>query len=302
MKNRTIRPLLVGICLVALMAVGLGALIGHRLVNALPPVADQPLNPQTVSVTQLRPLDTTPTNGKVVFTFDDGPDCWTPALLSEMRKLHVHGIFFVFGYKAAQYPQVIRAEVAAGDRVEDHSWDHPSFTGRSTDTAPLSNEKIRAELITTVNAITAAGAPAPTLYRAPFGDIDAQDNQVAASLGLRIVQPFATTAPSNVVDSRDWTGISARQIANTVIYGYWGRADHKAVHFPGLAQGARIVGFHDSGPASCGADMPLGRYPIRTIQALALIVDWMNKHHLGSTTEVPANATGGAVPNIIPKG
>jgi hypothetical protein len=34
------------------------------------------------------------------------------------------------------------------------------------------------------------------------------------------------------------------------------------------------------------------------IRSLPLIVAWMNRHHFGVTTVVPANATGGAVPNL----
>ena len=40
---------------------------------------------------------------------------------------------------------------------------------------------------------------------------------------------------------------------------------------------------------------------INMIRSLPGIVAFMNRHHLGVTTDVPANATGGVVPNIPAK-
>ena len=250
---------------------------------------------RTVSVPgPVYPLDNNASAGKVVFTFDDGPDVYTQALLKELKALHLRAVFFVFGWKTEAHTQIIREELADGDRVENHTWDHPSFTGASTGTPPLSAAKIRAELVATQQAIVAAGAPKPTLYRPPFGDITAQDNKIAASLGLRLVEPFSATPTGKPIDSRDWTGISAAQIVRDVTLGYYvgGR------YVPGIHAGS-VIGFHDSAPASsCSAEPQLCNDVISMIRSLPGIVAFMNRHHLGVTTNVAANATGGVVPNI----
>jgi peptidoglycan/xylan/chitin deacetylase (PgdA/CDA1 family) len=258
-----------------------------------------PLDAHAVSVAgPLQPLHNSAANGHVVFTFDDGPDSYTPALLAEMRKLNLRGVFFEFGWKVAAHPEVVREQLAAGDVIENHTWDHPSFTGESPRSRPLTAATIKAELESTQRAIVAAGAPKPTLYRPPFGDITPADNEIAARLGLRIVEPFSVEPNGNIVDSRDWVGISATQIAHNVEYGYWGRSDHRSMYLAGLIQGARVIGFHDSGPESCARPSKLCLDVINTIRALPLIVAWMNLHQLGVTTNIPPGATGGAVPNI----
>jgi peptidoglycan/xylan/chitin deacetylase (PgdA/CDA1 family) len=178
------------------------------------------LDSRTVSVPgPVHPLDNNASAGKVVFTFDDGPDVYTQALLNELKALHLPAVFFCVRLEAEAYPKIIREELADGDRVENHTWDHPSFTGASTDTPPLSAAKIKAELAATQQAIVAVGAPKPTLYRPPFGDITAKDNKIAASLGLRLVEPFSVTPAGKPIDSRDWTGISAAQITRDVTHG-----------------------------------------------------------------------------------
>jgi peptidoglycan-N-acetylglucosamine deacetylase len=253
------------------------------------------LHARTISVpSPVYPLDNNASAGKVVFTFDDGPDIYTQALLQELKALHLHAVFFVFGWKAEALPQIIREELADGDRVENHTWDHPSFTGASTGTPPLSAAKIRAELVATQQAIVAAGAPKPTLYRPPLGDVTAKDNKIAAGLGLRLVEPFSVTPTGKPIDSRDWTGISAAQIVRDVTFGYYVGSRY----VPGIHAGS-VIGFHDSGPAGpCSAEPQLCSDVISMIRSLPGIVAFMNRHHLGVTTNVAANATGGVVPNI----
>jgi peptidoglycan/xylan/chitin deacetylase (PgdA/CDA1 family) len=153
----------------------------------------------------------------------------------------------------------------------------------------LSRQKVRAELAAGSRAIVAAGAPAPTLYRPPYGDISPAANAVAARLGLRIVQPFSVTHHGLMVDSRDWTGATPRQIAHAVEHGSDGHAG---------IRGGSVIAFHDGPecPSRHSDSQSCHKSAVSVIRALPLIVRWMNRHHLGMTTKVPADATGGAVP------
>jgi peptidoglycan-N-acetylglucosamine deacetylase len=261
-------------------------------------VSATPVKARAVSVSgPVVPLSDNASGGQVVFTFDDGPDVYTQALLKELEALHLRAVFFVFGWKAEAHPQIIREELADGDLVENHTWDHPSFTGASTDTAPLSAGKIKDELVAGQQGIEAAGAPEPTLYRPPFGDIDAQDNQIAAGLGLRIVEPFSVTPAGAPIDSRDWTGASSAQISRDVTLGYYVGSRY----VPGIHAGS-VIGFHDSAPANaCSGEQNLCHDVVSMIRSLPAIVAFMNRHDLGVTTNVPANATGGVVPDIPAK-
>lgn len=309
MKRNVLFPVFLAAGAVVAAACGAGALVG---LSPPPPSASAAdlgsasaapvpgFRNIPVSVPPARPLGNDGSAGSVVLTFDDGPDAYTQALLNELQALHLKAVFFVIGFKAQQHPSLVREEVSEGDLVENHTYDHISFTGASTDTPVLPASKIRAELATANLDIVKAGAPKPLLYRPPFGDVNPADNEVAATLGLRIVEPFSVTRGGRPLDSRDWTGASAAAIARDVTHGYWVKAKSAGggmFHVAGLHAGS-VIGFHDSSPGDCAQQQALCYYAVSTIRSLPAIVAYMNAHHLGVTVRVPSNATGGAVPNI----
>lgn len=203
---------------------------------------------------------------RVVFSFDDGPDVFTPSIVSELKALHVKAEFFVIGKKAQESPGTIRDEVAAGDVVGDHTWDHKSLTGKGTGTAPLSPSQVRDELLRTAQAIHGAGAPRPTIWRPPYGAVSPADARIASSLGMRLVMDSSFN--NTITDSEDWSGHSPAAIAKLV-----------ELH---INSGTKIFAFHDG----------INTAP-NTVEALPLIVAWMNQHHVGSTLNLPSNTTGG---------
>ena len=255
---------------VAILAAGLGA-GGISLLRppGLPAPYTLPAAPYPGA-----PLSNDASAGLVTFTFDDGPDVSTPKIIAELNALHLHGVFFVIGHKVAEHPDIIRAEMANGEVVGNHTWDHRSLTGKGTGIgtggAPLNQAQVRSELARTQDAVVKAGAPAPTLWRPPYGGVNAADDATARSLGLRIV----LDSGDNITDANDWDGLSAAQIAAWIE--------------PRLADGT-IVTFHDGLPGG-----------VQAIKALPLIVAWMNAHHLGETADVRPDATGGVVPYIGP--
>src|SRR5262249_23058385 len=134
--------------------------------------------------------------GYVEFTFDDGPGPYTPQTLQTLRDLNIKATFFVNGNKleTAFGQQTLRDAGADGHSVQNHTYDHQSFTGASTMTAPLTEDQARDELERASAAIVAAGAPRPTLYRPPYGDVNAYYDLIARNLGYRIVMPWGSKA------------------------------------------------------------------------------------------------------------
>jgi len=233
------------------------------------------------------PINNDCSGGYVEFTFDDGPDVNTPAVLQALQGLNLKATFFIIGDKLVnntKNDQTIQQEVADGFSVQNHTYDHASFTGASTGTAPLTDSQIQAELNDASEAIVAAGAPKPTLYRPPYGDINAADDLFAEDLGYRIVMPWSTPN-GNIVDSQDWTGISPSQIASNVINGY----TKNGYFYPGIKANS-IVGMHDGE----------GQTTLNMIQALQPIVNYMNSQDLCSTDVIRPDATGGIVPPSAP--
>lgn len=66
-----------------------------------------------------------PRDKSVALTFDDGPHPqYTPKLLAILKQYNIKATFFVVGKMAKQYPNLIKAEYAAGHVVGNHTYDH----------------------------------------------------------------------------------------------------------------------------------------------------------------------------------
>lgn len=209
--------------------------------------------------------------GYVTFTFDDGPNNHTMALASELLAEHVPAVFFEIGDRVAQNPGITRALAAHGFVIGDHTYNHEDMTGVASRTRPLTSSQVRAELLRTISAIVAAGAPRPVMWRPPYGDVSTHDNAIAGSLGLRLVMSWSSNG--TIIDNGDWAGASPAKIVRNVT---------QAAGLP-LRNGVIVAG-HD-GIANT----------VSTISAMPGIVGWMNAHHLCATSSVRADATG-AVP------
>jgi peptidoglycan/xylan/chitin deacetylase (PgdA/CDA1 family) len=127
---------------------------------------------------------------EVALTFDDGPSLYTPQVLAVLHRFGAQATFFLIGREIGQYPATVRAEVAAGDEIGNHTYTHANLLG-------LPNSLVLAELAETQAAARQAGGVTPTWFRPPFGDVDERVAELAASLGLRTI--------TWSVDPRDWT-------------------------------------------------------------------------------------------------
>ena len=248
-----------------------------------------PQTANTVAANAVRPLDSNCSGGYITLTFDGGPKLAdqqgnTPLVLGTLQKLRLKAVFFVIGTAVVTEPQIIREEVADGDLVENHLWNHEDLTGQSTHAKPLTPAQVKTAFVKGADAIMAAGAPKPVLWRPPFDDVTLADNAIAASLGERIVLSYGDPA-SKIIDSGDWTGLTGPQIARNVING---SKNEQGNWVPGLQNGS-IIGYHDGIP---------GNAPAAAAESLQPIVDDMNARHLCSTTNVPNPADGGVfLPN-----
>ena len=98
----------------------------------------------------------------VALTFDDGPtDDGLAAVLPELERHGAHATFFLIGTEAQAHPQLVRALLAAGQEVGNHSWSHVRMVGRSA-------AFYDAELARTDVVLRRAGAT-PVLFRPPHG-------------------------------------------------------------------------------------------------------------------------------------
>ncbi|MGY2704193.1 MULTISPECIES: polysaccharide deacetylase family protein [unclassified Nocardioides] len=141
--------------------------------------------------------------GLVALTFDDGPlASVTPRVVRLLVRLDVPATFFMVGDRVAAHPELVRLVDRAGFAIGNHTWAHTDLTTQTPAEA-------RHALVTTRHALLDAGVQPTDLARPPYGAVDDRVRRVMAGLGL---VPTLWT-----IDSRDWTGLSPRRIANGVV-------------------------------------------------------------------------------------
>jgi peptidoglycan/xylan/chitin deacetylase (PgdA/CDA1 family) len=138
-------------------------------------------------------------NGYVGLTFDDGPTGSTNALLTVLRNNGARATMFNVGQNVQNNRSAAQAQVAAGMWVANHSWNHAHMTS-------MSQSQMQSDLSQTNQAIQQATGVTPRLFRPPYGETNGTLQSVASSLGM--------TQVIWDVDSQDWNGASASQIAS----------------------------------------------------------------------------------------
>ncbi len=106
-----------------------------------------------------------PRKREVALTFDDGPGPYTPKILRLLRHRHAHATFFEVGAMLAYFHGSTRRQLRDGDAIGDHTMNHPHM-------GQLAPETQRSELIDQAAALRSYGAPAPRLFRPPYGSFD----------------------------------------------------------------------------------------------------------------------------------
>lgn len=121
--------------------------------------------PVDLKALQNRYLKPWPKDRKIAFlTFDDGPDPEvTPLLLDMLKEKQVKATFFLIGFKAMRYPDLVKRTIAEGHAVGNHTWDHDtSQIYRTPEAFAESVEKAS-------YAIWEAAGVWPTIVRPPNG-------------------------------------------------------------------------------------------------------------------------------------
>lgn len=152
------------------------------------------------------------TRQMVTLTFDAGSDAgYTTQILQTLRANGVKASFSLTGLWAEQFPDLAKAIAADGHLLMNHSQDHPSFTGYSTGTAPLSRQERIDELDQADVAIrTAAGVTTKPYFRPPFGDVDNSVLCDAYAAGYNYAVLWT-------VDTLGWNGASADEIVERAL-------------------------------------------------------------------------------------
>ncbi|MGW0860625.1 polysaccharide deacetylase family protein [Streptomyces sp. NPDC002690] len=175
----------------------------------------------------------------VNITIDDGPDpVWTPKVLQLLKENGVKATFCMVGTQAKAYPDLVKAVVADGHRLCDHTVSHDTTMDKKSEAYQ------RQQILDAERMITeASGGVRPMYYRAPGGAFTPYSRQLAASRGMR---PLGWN-----VDTKDFEHPGVETIVATV------KSE--------IADGPTIL-FHDAGGDRA-----------QTLDALSEVLPWLKE-------------------------
>ena len=158
----------------------------------------------------------------------------TSQIMDVCDQYGVKATFFLVGFWVEKYPEKVAEIASRGFEIGTHSSTHPQMS-------KLSAEQCKSELTdSSLKIFEITGKPV-TLFRPPFGDYNNRLLQVAKELGLYTIQWS--------VDSLDWKGLSAIQIAERVQKANSGdiilchnNSDHIVEALPLIFEGLKLKG------------------------------------------------------------
>lgn len=180
--------------------------------DTTPPGNDTPDPLPSGSAAVVRTISTS--DKVVALTFDAGSDAGFAAdILDTLKTEGIKASFGMTGKWAQQNPVLVKRMADEGHDFINHTWTHRSFTGFSTDTAPLTqtgrwDELTRTEVL--IQGLT--GLSTRPFFRPPFGDYDASVNRDIYAQGYRYNVMWT-------VDSLGWKGLTKEQITRRVVDG-----------------------------------------------------------------------------------
>ncbi len=154
--------------------------------------------------TRKTPIYGVDTDKKVVaLTFDAawGADK-TLGILDIMKEYNAVGTFFLVGFWLDKFPEETKKIAEAGFDIGNHSNNHLKMSG-------LNEQEIENEIAVVNKQVEKITGKTPKYFRPPYGDYNNRLIDTVSSLGLIPVQWS--------IDTLDWKGLSARQIADRVL-------------------------------------------------------------------------------------
>ncbi len=144
--------------------------------------------------------------GKIVLTFDDGPDPdYTPRILDILKKEHVPAAFFVVGSMAEKNIQILRREYDEGYEIGNHTFFHP-------DISTISVDRVKLELNATRKLIESVTGRSTILFRPPF-NADAEPQTLAEVIPVAESRKQSYITIGESIDPWDWQpGVTADSI------------------------------------------------------------------------------------------
>ncbi|HWX86891.1 MAG TPA: polysaccharide deacetylase family protein [Solirubrobacteraceae bacterium] len=177
---------------------------------------------------------------EVALTFDDGPGPYTPQLVAELNRLHVHATFFAIGNQERYFSAGTVNEVNSGDVIGDHTESHPMM-------ASLSPHDQHEQLFEQMVQVEVLGAKRPRLFRPPYGSFNATTFRELHHLHLLMVLWSVDTADYTLPGTRaivERALAGARPGAIILMHDAGGNRSETIAALPAIVKGLRKRGLH----------------------------------------------------------
>lgn len=151
------------------------------------------------------------TPGKIVLTFDDGPDeRYTPRILDILNKYKVPAVFFVTGINAEHNLPLVQRIYREGHEIGNHTFLHPNLEVASDD-------RLKLELRSTGYIIESITGHATMLFRPPY-NTDAEPTNPVQLRPIFTAKNEGYLTIGSSIDPNDWQeGVSSDTVVARAI-------------------------------------------------------------------------------------
>ncbi len=148
---------------------------------------------------------------QVCLTFDGGSTSEVALdVLDALHARNLHCTFFLTGAFIQKYPELVRRIDRDGHEIGNHTLTHPHLAPRGIRDPQWTKERFQHELLAADQAFfRLLGRPMDPLWRAPYGEHNAEIRKWAEELGYRHV------GWSEGADTLDWATLKERKLYRT---------------------------------------------------------------------------------------
>jgi len=140
---------------------------------------------------------TRPVGPYAAISFDDGPDPqFTPRILDALAAAGVRATFFTMGWPAVRHPDLVRAVLADGHEIGNHTWSH-------LDQTTLDAPEIRAEIVRCKDTLEGIIHKPLVGFRPPRGELTGYALMECARLGYDTYMWSVTRGPAGISTPKD---------------------------------------------------------------------------------------------------
>lgn len=127
----------------------------------------------------------------IALSFDDGPSDYTTELLKTLNKHGVAATFFWLGSNVEKHPEIVKAAVAQGHTIGNHTYSHPHCRNLSPDDFWTAEVELAQTVMQRVVGF------APVLFRPTYGELNDQQIEFLKKKRMKTI--------GWSIDPKDWS-------------------------------------------------------------------------------------------------